>query len=540
MKIFCTASSDTYITNKIINSTTRTTDANVGLAGVLDLYKLYDETSLPLDEKKAGAMGDFNLDTDADNKADAAIELSRILMKFNFSKLQTLTGSKLDLNSNSFKANLRLFDVNTGHAVPRNFNAMAIPLSQSFDEGVGRNISAYNDIGVANFLTASYSNGTNNTWFADGASVSGSLGTSGLDLVETADFKDGSGTRKLVYNQNFIEGVEDLDLDITPFVSATLAGQIDNHGFRISLTGSEENDTKSRFIKRFASRHVQNARIRPRVEISFDDTRIDHHQNFFFDVTGSLFLNSYGRRGFTNLISGTNGVLGNVTGNDCVKLKIEKGDFSYVTFASQHKAGTLNSSNDRFQTGIYSASFAIPSQDTSLVDRDTTLAHMIARDGQVEFKQYWISSDETYAYHTGSLTIKRQNRAAGNFTTTEPLLHATNVDQQYTVNDEITVRLFGRDLVGEADDPVKIPISRKSVVFESVFYRVVDVDSNESIFGFGETDNSTRASTDAEGMFFDFHMEVLPRGRSYTFEYLIVERGSRKIVRDKNVIFRIL
>ena len=107
---------------------------------------------------------------------------------------------------------------------------MAIPLSQAFDEGIGKNISAYNDIGVANFLTASYSNGSNNVWFGSGASTSGSLGTADIDLVETADLKDGSGTQRLVFNQKFPEGTEDLSLDITTFVSATLANQIDNHG----------------------------------------------------------------------------------------------------------------------------------------------------------------------------------------------------------------------------------------------------------------------------------------------------------------------
>ena len=40
------ASSDAYITNKIINSSFRATDANVGHAGTLDLFKLYDESSL--------------------------------------------------------------------------------------------------------------------------------------------------------------------------------------------------------------------------------------------------------------------------------------------------------------------------------------------------------------------------------------------------------------------------------------------------------------------------------------------------------------
>lgn len=539
MKIFCTASSDTYIHNKIV-SLTRLTDANVGRTGVLDLYKLYGETSLPADERISGSAGDFAKDTTGDAKPDTSIELSRILVKFNFSKLHELTGSKLDLNSDSFSAKLKLFDVRTGHAVPRNFTAMAIPLSQAFDEGIGKNISAYNDIGVANFLTASYSNGTNNVWFGNGASTSGSLGTADIDLVETADFNDGDGTRRLVFNQKFVEGTEDLSLDITTFVSATLANQIDNHGFRISLTGSEETDSKTRFIKRFASRHVTNSRIRPRVEISFDDTTIDHHQNFFFDVTGSLFLKSFGRRGATNLVSGSAGVLQNVIGGDCIKLKLERGDYTYTALASQHQAGTLNSGNDRYQTGIYSASFAIPSQETSLVDKDTTLAELISRKGEVTFEQYWVSSDETFAYHTGSLTIKRQERAAGNFISAEPLLHATNVKQKYNVDDELRVRLFGRDLSSEREGSSKVPITRKSVIFENVFYRVIDVDSNETMFDFGEDDNSTRVSSDSEGMFFDFYVDVLPAGRSYTFEYLILNRGSREIVKDRNVIFRVL
>ena len=540
MKIFCTASKDTYICNKIINGTTRVTDANTGRAGVLDLYKLYDESELPLAEKISGSAGDFNLDTDGDDLPDAAIELSRILIKFNLSALHSLTGSKLDLNSNTFNAKLKLFDVNTGHAVPSNIKLMAIPLSQAFDEGVGRNVSSYNDIGSANFLTASFSNGVNNTWHGAGASTSGTLGTQNVDLVEKANFKDGQGTQSLVFNSTLVEGTEDVSFDVTRFVSASIAGIITNHGFRISLTGSQELDKKSRFIKRFASRHVANTLIRPRLEVSFDDTIIDHHQNFFFDVTGSLFLNSYGRRGFKNLVSGTAGVINDVVGSNSIKLKLENGDFRFIVPGGQHKAGTLNTANDRFQTGIYSASFAIDSQNTTSVDKNTTLAQVIARDGKVNFKQYWVSNDETYAYHTGSLTISRAQRTAGKFIKSEPLLHATNVLRQYNKKDEITVRLFGRDLIGEEDDPVKIPIRRETVIFENVFYRVVDVDSNELIFDFGEKDNSTRVSTDGNGMFFDFHMDVLPAGRSYTFEYLIDDQQTRKIVKDRNVIFRVL
>ena len=47
-----TASKDTYITNKIIDNSFRASDANVGEAGTLDLFKLYDENKIIKSERK--------------------------------------------------------------------------------------------------------------------------------------------------------------------------------------------------------------------------------------------------------------------------------------------------------------------------------------------------------------------------------------------------------------------------------------------------------------------------------------------------------
>ena len=541
MKIFLTASSDTYITNKIIDANTRVHDANVGRAAVLDLFKLYDETNLPADEKKSGTMGDFNLDTDGDLEPDTAIELSRILIKFNLGKINELTGSKLNLNSSNFSAKLKLFDIRTGHAVPSNFTVMAIPLSQAFDEGTGRDLSSFNDIDAANFQTASYSAGADNKWYASGANSSGTLGATSVDLVDAADFKDGAGTRLLVYSQLFDQGDEDFSVDVTPFVSASIAGIIKNHGFRISFTGSHETDKKTRFIKRFASRHVSNPLLRPRIECSFDDSIQDHHENFFFDMSGSLFLNSFDRNGPANLLSGTAGTVAKISGNNCLKLKLVHKDFTETIFASQHKAGTIKADGTRFTTGVYSASFMLQSQDSSLVKNtdNTSLAKLIAKENKVKFEQYWVSLDETYGYHTGSITISRINRKSGDFISNDPVINAINLEQEYRKEDEVKVRVFGRDIQNENDAPVKVPYSRKSVVFDKVYYRVKDADSNKVVVDFGENDSSTRLSTDSDGMFFDFHMDILPVGRTYTFEYLIVDRNVRKIVGDRNAAFRV-
>ena len=68
---------DTYITNRIVNNSFRATDANVGYAGTLDLFKLWDESRI------------------ADE--DQPFEYSRILIKFDLETLQQLTSSVLDL-----------------------------------------------------------------------------------------------------------------------------------------------------------------------------------------------------------------------------------------------------------------------------------------------------------------------------------------------------------------------------------------------------------------------------------------------------------
>ena len=91
MYLILTASKDAYITNKILNSSYKATDANTGRAGTLDLFKLYNESSLKPDSNP--------------------IELSRILIKFNFDTLSDLTASTLDVTDSTFKAELKLRNI---------------------------------------------------------------------------------------------------------------------------------------------------------------------------------------------------------------------------------------------------------------------------------------------------------------------------------------------------------------------------------------------------------------------------------------------
>ena len=91
----------------------------------------------------------------------------------------------------------------------------------------------------------------------------------------------------------------------------------------------------------------------------------------------------------------------------------------------------------------------------------------------------------------------------------------------------------------EQKAPVRAPRSAKPVIFEEVYYRVKDYNSGKIIIPFHEKSNATRVSTDTSGMFFDFHMDVLPRGMTYNFEFLIINRGQRYVVSDKRAIFSV-
>jgi hypothetical protein len=59
------------------------------------------------------------------------------------------------------------------------------------------------------------------------------------------------------------------------------------------------------------------------------------------------------------------------------------------------------------------------------------------------------------------------------------------------------------------------------------------------ILPYDTTNDTTRVSTDADGMFFDFKMQALIPGRSYAFDFYVVERGSSYLVRNRDAIFTV-
>jgi len=509
-----TASKDTYITNKIINNDFRATDANVGQAGTLDLFKLFDES---------------DISGESESK-----ELTRILIKFDLNPLRQLTGSVLDYTDNSFKCNIKMFDVMGGQTLPSNFKLALFPLSKSFDEGIGRDVVKFQDLDAANFITSSVSGDTAIAWNMTGANAQGLLGSSNIDIISSGNLSDGNGIANIWKEQLFPNGTEDLSIDVTTIISATLSSQIPDCGFRISFSGTQETDKKTRFVKRFSSRHSSNKNVTPRLEVMYNDAIQDHHESFFFDSTGSIFLNNKIRGRLKNIVSGAS--LSQIQGNNSLLVKVTTGSYNKIITGSQFSRST------NFVTGVYSASFAIWGGDTSTVNTGTygsvSLSDYVRDSGSITFTTFWQSLDASVGFFTGSLTIKKQNTSG--FDNVDPVLswNISNMSPSYRTGNKVRMRVVAFD----NSEPIvahRVPIERKSKIYTSAFYRIRDAYSHDVVIPFEISRNATLLSTDSDGMYFDIFTDDFPIGRSYIVDVLLKDSGVDRVFEKIGGSFRI-
>jgi hypothetical protein len=393
-----------------------------------------------------------------------------------------------------------------------------MPLAKKFDEGKGRDIVNFADIGASNFVTASYSNGSAVAWDIPGALASGSLGASNLDVYISGSLAGPAGTtiKNLSSEQTFSTGKEDLNIDVTTAVSASLSGQLTNYGFVVAYSGSYETDRKTYFVKRFGSNNSANVFDRPQLIIKYDDSILDVNRNFIFNVTGSLFLNNFHRGIRSNILSGTSAT--QITGLDCMKLILKSGSYTSTHSVSQHKVG------ENFQTGIYSASLAISEYHSNLIEE-------VKRNNSASFVQIWSSNDMTVGYLTGSLVIKSPFRTAFDGTIERILVTCKNLKSKYRKNDEVKIRVF----IENRDEKIifrKLPVENISEIYSNMHYRIVDVDRGKVIIPFDTSNNSTRLSSDSDGMYFMVSMKNLTPGRTYKFEFLIKDYENDFFVND--------
>jgi len=520
------ASKDTYITDKFIAGT-RSLDSNVGQAGTLDLFKLYNETFVTVSASLSGVY-----------------ELSRLLIQFDYVPLQSLTSSILNTNDSSFKCYLWLRDVYGGQTTPSNFSIRLIPVSKSWDEGRGFDVVAFRDLDSANFLTASISGGSANLWVVSGAAASGTLGDN-IDVITSGNI--GSGLQDLTTTQTFNRGDEDLFMDVTTIVSASMAGNLTNNGWRLSFTDAQESDGTTRFVKRFGSRHTQKKELHPKLVVKFNDQIRDSSGDPDFNVTQDFFTYNRVNGAYQNFLSGSTFI----TGANSLILRLiasKSVTFPTTSFSISHSASishitrslailSQSFSASQFilggiaQTGIYTSSVNL-----NLVT-NTTLTDFLSGSDAQKFRYEWVSADGMYPFAGGYTLFKKPVGSDSNAIERNWVLNITNLKQQYNKDETVRLRVFVQDYNTEAIAS-RLPTPTKSTILENMKWRLTKAFSREVVIPFDSS--ATLCSFDGAGMYFDFWVQDLDLGEVYEFEFMITEGGKDYYVNNAGFKFKVM
>jgi len=537
------ASQDAYIQNKYIKGV-RCTDANTGQAGTLDLYSLYAETYVPTSNTGSIVSGVMIYNT---GTYDPVREVSRLLIKFDYSQLTSLTSSVLDMNDSSFKAYMSMKDIYGGQTVPSNYTVEIIPLAKDWNEGRGSDVISYRQLDVCNFLTASVVNSTYVTWSLEGANASGSL-TDGTDVDVWVSGNIGSGNQSLKTSQFFRRGDEDLWVDITQLVSASVAGILPNNGFRVSYTAQEENSDTTYFVKRFGTRHAYNDDLKPKLHIRYSGERIEDQTALsnFSSAPQTFYIynkNDYGN--YANFTSGSSVV----SGANCLTLELAAShsvEYFTQSWSISHSAsithktrsldvftasfiGSQHVIGENSQTGIYKSTFVIDPDMTS------SLKAFLSGASSHEFKVSWKSLDSSITYAALYETFEYRFGTFSNVTDRNIVANITNLRQEYQSGDQVRLRVFVQNY--DADmKAYKTYTQSQSVIIPNMYWRLRKAYENIEVIPYHE--DATRLSFDHEGMFFDIWPGDLEVNIVYQIDFLIRSDSTGKDTYIENPGFR--
>ncbi len=306
------------------------------------------------------------------------------------------------------------------------------------------------------------------------AKFKGGHSTSHIDIITSASF----GTTKVDLGSSVYlnDPNQDLIFDVTNAVSASLKGLIPDEGFRISFSGSYDTDSKSRFVKRFASRHVKNKLITPRLRIVFEDAISDDTNRIFVNKSASSSIKV--KKGFTNsnLFDNSNSQL---VGDNCGVLKIVSGSFtSSVNFSQVDK-----SSNGTRLTGVYQADFTIPGNNSYVkkaLKADST---------GFDVELMWQTTDGEIIFLNKNARV--HNDYYSNFDVSSISLSLKNRKPEYSEEEDI---VFICSAVFNNENQASSKLKREPKYFsEDLYYKISELVSGKDIIN-SKFSSSTKMS----------------------------------------------
>ena len=515
-----TANADTTITNAFrSNLSTRGTGSNMGRADSLEIFSIYGQES------------------------SGSAELSRALLNWDISEISTDRTNGVIPASGSVNFVLRMYNATTPFTLPRDFTLVVAAVSGATDndnniqfdfswqEGTGLDMEGYSDItrdGIGtNWINMGSSSIAGNAggvvkWGNEGSPTAGGVYFNRADMV---------------YTQNFENGDEDLEVDVTGLVESWInnaiagrTGDFPVYGVGVFLTASQEafvasadattnvpantaGARRSYYTKKFFSRSSEFFFRRPILEARWEDNRKDDRGNFFYSsslATGeenlnTLFLYNYFRGQLRNIpgladqklyVSFYSGSADNTepSGSRLILVK----DDTHVAHASAlFVTGGVSSTE-----GIYTASVSLTAAATPLET----------------IYDVWSTAENASTfieYHTGSFKPEKIELEAQN-SSPQFVSTITNLKSIYSPNETARFRIFTRQKNWNPNVYTKAIASPKPYIIDSGSFSITRIADNLNVVSHGTGSlRYTELSFDVSGSYFDLDMGMLEPGYAY-------------------------
>ena len=253
-----------------------------------------------------------------------------------------------------------MYDAEHTQTTPKDYTIVVSAISQSWDEGLGLDMEEYSDLDASNWISASSGvKWVNN----EGTATPGGSYKTGSDAAPT----------EYLFTQSFDTGFENLEVDVSHLVEDWISGDLDNYGFGVRLTGSDETATDSYYTKMFFARGSQFFHKRPVIEARWDSSKKDNRGDFYLssslvpasDNLMNLYLYNVVKGQLTDIPAvGTGDILVSIysgsTGPTGSKLPLPVGGGVLAD-------GDVNITGSHVETGIYSCSFAYASSSITTI-----------------------------------------------------------------------------------------------------------------------------------------------------------------------------
>lgn len=423
-----------------------------------------------------GAAETVNLFKQLPSSDAVSASLARVISQFDLTLFQQLTGSG-QMPSSGVTFLLHMTDCQSEDTTPSSYDVEVQALAQSWDEGKGRDNDDFSDKGFAN-----WDKRTSSQWWT-------TPGASGSGVIKT---------------QHFDVGDEDLDLDVSDIVNGWLGGNT-NNGFLVKLSSTLEASGENYYRKLFHARNTHFPDRRPYIEARWDDSIRDDRNNFFWDVSGTLFLYNSVRGQLTDIVGVGTGSIG-------VKISDKSGTLGFVT--GSHTG----------RTGIYSASFAFPSGSYS---------------GSL-WSDVWfrLGAPATW-YMTGAFGIA-DSFARQELNGNRWAVSVVNLRDSYEAVEDVRLDLYVRPFDYNPAQVLTSSLSSLGMVVTKAYYRITNDRTREVVVPFSTGAlEYTRTSYDQSGNYLRLRMDTLTPGEVYRLSFLFDVDGQRTYV-DQNLKFRVV